>query len=516
MLKILAVTDKENSAIYRLAKGVEKYHSNLNYVVVDYHPKRPSQEQVELFEKESADADILHFMYFRTAEAILQKYPELNKKKRILDMYNPYSITESDWNHYDAVVGCNKEIYENLGKITKSATQHIPLTIDTDFWTFKREWQSNKTVLMVANRIESKKGILEVAQACQELNLKMMLVGAVSDMDYFKQILRTGVVEFRQEITDEELKELYRSSTLHVCNSIDNFESGTLPILEAMLCGTPVLTRKIGHVPELFNGENMLLNEGQPEDIKKCLEEAFKSVDKLDSMRQRAWDTAKTRSNERRAYMYHKLYREVMWPDQKSVSVVMPVYGKPNAETVEAVLKQSYQNLELIICNDDENYRVGSVDPLPSKRLIRFINQPSKGYGLAKQRNLGIIEATGDIIVFCDQRMKMELDAVEELVKYLAPTKWVYGNKGTKKEFVENFSAVYREDIIRLGMFNERINAYGGMSQYIRSVAKYRGLKLEFVESAKATPQGNSKNKYTKRQEIIKMKNLLWKINLEM
>lgn len=512
ILKVTAVVDKTGTALERLAQGVAKYHDNIDYEVIDVHPKRPDPEQLARFEAR-LDSDVFDWQYFRTAELLRSKYDL--KGKHILTHNNPYSIKESDWNSYDHVVGNNKSIVKDLEKITTAPLSHIPLTVDTDFWTYKREWTPNKTVCMVANRIESKKGILPVAQACAKLGLKLILVGAISNAEYFHEILKTGVVEYRQEITDEELREVYWNSTLHVCNSVDNYESGTLPVLEAMLCGTPLVTRNIGHVPELNNGENMILNEGSPEDVGDAIEKAFADTDKLNQMREKAWNTAKTRSHERRAYMYQKLYREVMWPGQKPVSVVMPVYGQINQGSVDAVLDQDYQNLELILCNDDKNFYPLKRAPR-GKRLVKLINKPSKGYGLAKQRNLGIIAATGEIIVFCDQRMMMDTNAVSEFVKYLAPKRWVYGNKGAKKEFVENFSAIHRDNIIHLGMFNERINQYGGMSQYMRSVAKYNGFKLEFIESAKATPQGSSKNRYKKKQEIINMKNLLWKLGLEL
>ena len=41
MLKVLCVVDKEGTALDRLAKGVAKYHENIDYNVVSVHPKRP-------------------------------------------------------------------------------------------------------------------------------------------------------------------------------------------------------------------------------------------------------------------------------------------------------------------------------------------------------------------------------------------------------------------------------------------------------------------------------------------
>lgn len=534
MLKIVCVVDKENSALDRLAKGVRKYNDNLDYKVLAVHPKRPDPQQLADFEREAMDADIIDWQYYRTAELLRLKYDWLKGKKQILTHNNPYSIEESNWNTYDINVGNNDYIYKRLGEITEKPVEYIPLTVDTDFWTFNQDWQPNKNVLMVANRIESKKGILPVAIACAELNLHFILVGAVSDMNYLQSIMATtGNVEFHEQISDEDLRDLYHKSTIHVCNSQDDFESGTLPILEAMLTGVPVLTRNVGHVPELDNGENIVLLEGVPEDVQGIqdkLLEMMSDKKRLQSLRDKAWQTAKARSFERRAYMYQKLYRQVLYPDQIPVSVVVPIYDKPEiiSKCLNAIAEQSYKNIEIIVADDN---------PLPDKTVTndftKYVNIPvryiktaqlkpsqiglyvEEDYGLARARNEGTIEATGEVIIYCDQRMIMESNCIEEFMKYQAPKVWLYGNKGGKKEFVENLSCVRRQDVVDFGLFNERITQYGGLSQETRVRWRNQGNRTEYVESAKATPCGKSSNKNRKKQDIIKSKNRLWKMGLE-
>jgi glycosyltransferase involved in cell wall biosynthesis len=275
MLKVVCVVDKEKTALDRLAQGVKPYHDNIDYTVVAVHPKRPDPEQLEAFERAAIDADVIDWQYFRTAELLRKHYPWLESKKQILTHNNPYSVEEQDWAGYDLLVGNNQYIYKRLGEISTAPLEHIPITVDTDFWTFNPDWSPTDpkknndpgSIIMVANRIEGKKGVLPVAIAAAELGLKFILVGAISDQEYFFSIQQTGNVEFHEQVTDEELRDLYYRSTIHVCNSVDNFESGTMPVLEAMLCGTPVLSRLVGHVPELSNGSNMVLHEGDPEDV---------------------------------------------------------------------------------------------------------------------------------------------------------------------------------------------------------------------------------------------------------
>ena len=520
MMKVICLVDKSNTALDRLAKGVAKYHDNIDYKVLAVHPKRPDREQLEAFEREAMDADIIDAQYYRTLYMLRAMYPWLKDKKTILTHNNPYAIEEQSWNDVDLNVGNNSYIMKRLGEITEKPVEYVPLTVDTDFWTFNPDWQPNKNVIMVANRIESKKGILPVAIACAELNLHFILVGAISDSNYFQSIMdTTGNVEFHEMCSDEELRDLYHKSTIHVCNSVDNFESGTLPILEAMLTGVPVLTREVGHVPELNNGENMVILDSDSEDIPYIQDKLLEMISdkkKLADMRDKAWQSAKVRSFERRAYMYQKLYRQVMWPDQEPVSVVVPIYDKPDIirQCLNAVAEQTYKNIELIVCDDGEVPSEVIVDSMAqyTSLPIRYIYTYNDDYGLARARNLGTIEATGEYIVYCDQRMVMEPDCVAEFMSHTAPKTWLYGNKGAKKEFVENLSCIKRSEIINAGMFCERIDRYGGMSQECRTRFRNQGGRTEYVESAKATPVGKSSNRNRKRQDIIAIKSRLWKM----
>lgn len=522
MLKVVAVVDKKDTALDRLAKGVARYHDNLEYVVVECHPKRPDAAQLERFVKEASSADIIDWQYFRTAEMLRSMFPWLSDTKQILTHNNPYSIEESDWNGYDMVVANNQSIYKRLGEITNAPLEYIPLTVDADFWQYNTEWEPGKNVIMVANRIESKKGILPVAIACADLNLHFILVGSISDMDYFQTIMATGNVEFHEQISDEELRKLYHKSTIMVCNSVDNFESGTLPILEAMQTGVPVLTRDVGHVPDLNNGENMVIQDAAPEDVPNIQQRLLGMISEkkeLHEMRDKAWKTAKLWNFERRAFLYQKLYRKVIYPDTVPVSIVVPIFNNPEIirKCLNSIAEQTYKNIEVIIADD------GSVD-FDAQGLVhdfgQYINFPvryiytgsNNQYGLARARNEATVEATGDVMVYCDQRMIMDPKAVEEFMKFITPRAWLYGNKGGKKDFVENFSAVHRHRVIRAGLFSERITAYGGMSEEIRKRINGQGVETVYVESAKATPAGKSSNRNRKRQEIIKMKNRVWKM----
>lgn len=465
-------------------------------------------------------------------------FPWLKDKKTILTHNNPYAIEEQNWNDVTVNVGNNGYITKRLKEITDTRIEQIPITVDTDYWKFQREWKpgvdkvnpsngyewktedAKPTVMMVANRIESKKGILPVAIACGELGVKFVLVGAISNAGYMEAIRQTGVVEFHEQISDEKLRELYYKATIHVCNSVDGFESGTMPILESMLCGVPVLTRMVGHVPDIYNGSNMVIQEADSEDVEAIqnkLHEMLSDRKKLDELRDKGWNSVKNRTHELRALAYQKLYRSVMH-DTTPVSVILPVTDNPETvrKTLDAIANQTYKNIELIVADDGD----GSIKPVV-ENFSNYVNIPvrymytgNNDYGLARARNEAAIEATGELLVFCDQRMVMDEKAVEVFVTTKEPKAWSYGSKGAKKEFVENFSCVDRRDFMNFGMFNERMTMYGGLSQETRTRLRNQNMVTKYIPEAKATPKGSSSNKNTKRGEIIKMKARLIKMDL--
>lgn len=84
-------------------------------------------------------------------------------------------------------------------------------------------------------------------------------------------------------------------------------------------------------------------------------------------------------------------------------TIVVPAFNVSAtlAETMDALLDQTYTNFEIIIVNDgssDETVKVANAY-LRDKR-VRLINQRNRG--LAGARNTGIAQARGELIGFCD------------------------------------------------------------------------------------------------------------------
>jgi len=108
----------------------------------------------------------------------------------------------------------------------------------------------------------------------------------------------------------------------------------------------------------------------------------------------------------------------------------------------------------------------------------------------------------------------MTQNAVSIFAHNWRPKSWLWGTKDKAiKGFVENFSAVGRDDLVRCGMFNERIQWYGGMTQEIRErFEKHHSIEFEFYQEAEATSIKRAKSKRSRREDIVDAKFLIYKL----
>lgn len=511
-MKILITHPKVGSAIERLATMTSRYLPHHQFKMVAVHPKRPDPQQLEEFKQAYQWCDVWDAQYWKTAEKLKEIFgEEFFDKPNILTHHNPYDLLNKDWGGYTQNVVMNK----TQQKVLTNAIC-IPHAVDFEERTWNPEYTERQTVLMVAQRIESKKGIEPVARACKELGYRFILVGEISDSEYFAQIALHGIT-FMENITDEELSKVWHETAIHVCNSVDNFESGTMPILDAMATGVPVLTRPVGLIPDIYNQKNMVVREGQPDDydeLRALLKGLMEDRPRRLEMREEAWHSVRNYDVKRRARLLSSLYYRLAFKNAM-VSVILPVFGRPEGiqRIIDALNTQTYGAIEVIVISDgDQNYDHLS---LVSKHTLKYFRVGEKEkYGLGFARDWGVMEAEGEILVFLDERFVPESELVEEFVKNLHSKQWLFGNKNNKRNFVENVSCIYRQEFIDMGMHNHLIDRYGGMSQELRSRSKRQGFKHIFIENAKATPVYASHNYNSKKNEIREMKNCLWKLGL--
>lgn len=523
-MKVVMIVDKAGSAIDILAKINANRMKHFDVVVLPFHPKRPSQEEILAVNKELQDANIIDFLYWKSACKIRELMPQLCEgKKMILTHQNEHNV-EGDWDwkkySWDAIVAKNEWQREKL-KAQGYNPVFIRHAIEFDNFEYVPKLNSEKIVGFVG-QVKKVKGVRELKQACDELGYRLMIVGRVSESAYWEELNKNNLLYY-QNVSEKELAYHYREMRVFVCNSDDGTESGTLPILEAMLTGIPVVTRKIGHVRDFAeHGKNVYINQGHYTDIeslKAALKMVMENEDIANNIRDNAWRTVRQYHPDIHADKYEKLYYRILRPTQPLVSVIMPTCERPEVlkENLENLKNQSYKNFEVIICNDGLT-KIELDKKYPFAVKIIWTEKQAPEYGLAKARNLGIIEAKGEILVFCDDRLKMHTDAITNFVKRLTSLSnkrtWLWGSKGVYKSFVENFSCAWRQEIINGGMFSERIDGYGGMTQEVSHRFGNQGWVFDFVPQSVAEAIITTHSKSNNRQSIIKQKIKLYKMGL--
>ena len=105
----------------------------------------------------------------------------------------------------------------------------------------------------------------------------------------------------------------------------------------------------------------------------------------------------------------------------QKISVIVPIYNSASTlnETLECLINQTYQNLEIILINDgstDGSINICKKYQKKDKRII-LISQKNTGVGAA--RNRGLDKAQGEYVFFLDADDTIELNYFELMLKQL-------------------------------------------------------------------------------------------------
>ena len=104
------------------------------------------------------------------------------------------------------------------------------------------------------------------------------------------------------------------------------------------------------------------------------------------------------------------------------VSIIIPYYKKKKfiSTTINSAISQSYENIEILIVYDDENYDdLKLLEEIKKKdERIRIIKNKKKlGAGLS--RNKGISSSKGNYIAFLDADDTWEIDKLSKQMSFM-------------------------------------------------------------------------------------------------
>jgi glycosyltransferase involved in cell wall biosynthesis len=172
--------------------------------------------------------------------------------------------------------------------------------------------------LLAVGTLEPRKNLVRLLDAvrllARDLRIELRLVGPAGYQAHAirDRIAGSATVEFVGYIPDEDLAEEYRRADMLVYPSI--YEGFGLPVLEAMACGTPVVTSTGGSLPEVAGDAAELVDPLDTVGLAAAIRRVATDLEHRSLLRERGLARAARFSWDRTAALHAALYRDISDP----------------------------------------------------------------------------------------------------------------------------------------------------------------------------------------------------------
>ncbi|WP_083958202.1 glycosyltransferase family 4 protein [Herbidospora mongoliensis] len=162
--------------------------------------------------------------------------------------------------------------------VPQSNLRLIPLGVDTRFFHPRPELGRRKgSIVAVASADSPMKGVATllraVAKLSTERDVNLTIVSKPTPGGPTEQLVAElslhDRVKFVHGITDDELGTLIATSEISVVPSL--YEGFSLPAVEHMACGTPLIASRTGALPEVVGDAAVMVTPGDPEELAATL-----------------------------------------------------------------------------------------------------------------------------------------------------------------------------------------------------------------------------------------------------
>ncbi len=164
--------------------------------------------------------------------------------------------------------------------------------------------------LLFFGRIHPDKGAWEAIEAAKRFGMKLLMAGLIQDRGYFRSLVEPELdgdkVVYLGSVGPSERGPLLAGAyaLLHLINFREPFG---LSMIESMACGTPVIARPLGSIPEII----MHGSTGFHADTIDDAVDALKSIPAIDRKQCRAWVDERFH-RDRMVSDYIEVYRTVL------------------------------------------------------------------------------------------------------------------------------------------------------------------------------------------------------------
>jgi glycosyltransferase involved in cell wall biosynthesis len=170
----------------------------------------------------------------------------------------------------------------------------------------RRRYGLPERYALYVGTIEPRKNLPTLFEAWARLRYRLPLVIAGKKGWLFQETFSRvesldlgGVVQFTGFVADEDLPALYAQADIFVFPSL--YEGFGLPVLEAMACGTPVVTTTGGSLPEVAGDAALLVKPGDVDALTDAVDRLLHDPSLADDLRARGISRARQFSWERAA-----------------------------------------------------------------------------------------------------------------------------------------------------------------------------------------------------------------------
>lgn len=139
--------------------------------------------------------------------------------------------------------------------------------------------------------------------------------------------------------------------------------------------------------------------------------------------------------------------------NEKEISVIIPIYNTPNeifCRTIESVLKQSFDNYELIVIDDGSKKECADYIDNIKKKSDKIKVWHRANEGVSSARNFGISMANGKYVMF--------LDADDIVVSWLLESLYEIAEKTESDMVIGGIKAIKENEISSINKKKEKIN----------------------------------------------------------
>lgn len=250
-----------------------------------------------------------------------EQYPAL--KRRYLDVLTRLSVRRAT-----RVITVSENTRRDLLRFYRVPPERVvtvpngvdslftPVTDPLALAAFRRRHDLPEDFILFVGTLQPRKNLLTLLRAYarvgEQLDLPLVVAGGKGWMyePVFDEVRALGIADrviFAGYAEAEELPLWYSAAKVFVYPSL--YEGFGLPVLEAMACGTPVITSSTSSLPEVAGDAAVLVDPMDVEAMGEALVEVVADAELRERMRERGLAQARTFSWERTARETVAVYR---------------------------------------------------------------------------------------------------------------------------------------------------------------------------------------------------------------